>query len=110
MEEDEGLENGGPTAKDSARWKVIADKYRVGRIQRQIRRAFIAHGGSPLNIGQFLEWAYPASERHPIWHRTNVHRALRRFAVSLGRIPDRPGRPCVWAPTPELKRRICPTL
>ena len=33
-----------------------------------------------------------ATKQHPRWHRTNVHRALSRFAVSLGRISKTRGR------------------
>jgi len=86
---------------------VIADKYRIGRIQRQLRGAMIAAGGKPLGISDLLVWCYPATKQHPRWPRPIVHRALPRFAVSLGRIPDRPGRPCVFAPNAELRRLIC---
>jgi len=82
---------------------VIADKYRVGRIQRQVRRALVAKS-SPVSIQDLLEWCYPATKQHPRWHRTNVHRALPRWAISLERIPNERGRPCVWIPRPELRR------
>jgi len=90
-----------------AQTSQIADNSKYnGRIHRQIRRAFIASSGAPLRIGQLLEWCYPAAKRDPRWHRTNIHRALPRFAVSLRRISDRPGRPCVFGPNAELRRLI----
>ena len=84
---------------------VIADKYRVGRVQRQVRRALVAVS-APVSIQDLLAWCYPATKQHPQWHRTNVHRALPRFAISLGRIPHERGRPCVWIPRPELRRLL----
>jgi hypothetical protein len=84
---------------------VIADKFRIGRVQRQVRRALIAKG-APVSIQDLLAWCYPAAKQHPRWHRTNVHRALPRWAISLGRIPNRRGRPSLWAPNAELRRLI----
>ena len=84
----------------------IADKrVVVGRVQRQVRRAFIAGDGRPLQIGNLLARCYPGTTDHPVWHRTNVHRALPKFAVSLGRT-NAQGRPIMWAPNPELIRLI----
>jgi len=82
---------------------VIADKYRVGRIQRQVPPRADCEL-APVSIQDLLAWCYPATKRHPRWHRTNVHRALPRYAISLGRIPNERGRPCVWIPRPELWR------
>jgi hypothetical protein len=84
----------------------IADKrVVVGRVQRQVRRAFVASNGRPLQIGDLLARCYPGTTDHPVWHRTNVHRALPKFAVSLGRT-NAQGRPIMWAPSPELRRLI----
>jgi hypothetical protein len=84
----------------------IADKrVVVGRVQRQVRRAFVASNGRPLQIGDLLARCYPGTTDHPVWHRTNVHRALPKFAVSLGRTNEQ-GRPIMWAPNPELIRLI----
>lgn len=33
--------------------------YRIGRIQRQVRRAFIASGGKPLTSSELVRRAYP---------------------------------------------------
>ena len=84
----------------------IADKrVVVGRVQRQVRRAFVASNGRPLQIGDLLARCYPGTTDHPVWHRTNVHRALPKFAVSLGRT-NAQGRPMMWAPSPELMRLV----
>jgi hypothetical protein len=45
-----------------------------------------------------LGWCYPHVEKHKRWHRTNVHRAARRFAVNVRR--------GWWAPNAELLRLI----
>jgi hypothetical protein len=71
---------------------------RIGRVQRQILRAFIASNGQPLLISDLLPRCYPRAKRFEKWHRNGVHAALRRFAVSLGRLPNVQGRPALWAP------------
>jgi hypothetical protein len=75
------------------------------RVERQVRRPFVASNGRALQIGDLLARCYPGATDHPIWHRTNVHRALPKFAVSLGRT-NAQGRPIMWAPNPELMRLI----
>ncbi len=77
----------------------------VGRIQKQIRRAFVASTGQPLVISELLARCYPAAKQHPRWHRWSIHRALPKYGVALGR-SRRQGRPIVWAPRPELARLI----
>jgi hypothetical protein len=84
---------------------VIGAKDRVGRVQRQIRHAFVASNGEPLTIRQFLAFAYPKVDRYSHWHYAGCNRALPRFGVCLGRQPGH-GRPNLWAPKPELMRRI----
>ena len=68
--------------------------HRIGRIQRQVRRAFIASRARPLMIGDLLRHCYPRIAKHKTWHRWNVHRAAGKFAVLLSR--DRRGN--VWGP------------
>jgi hypothetical protein len=74
-----------------ARMIVIANLGRTGRIQQQIRRAFIANGGKPLSTLDLVAWAYPAG-RKP-WSCHDVRRAAFKYAVQLG-----PTRPVFWAP------------
>jgi len=66
----------------------------------------IAADGKPLGISDLLAWCYPATKQHPRWHRTNVHRALSRFAVSLGRISKTRGRRGMYGPNAELRTLI----
>src|SRR5262249_16417718 len=35
---------------------IIAGKHRVGRVQRQTKRALVAHNGGPVLISEFLRW------------------------------------------------------
>jgi hypothetical protein len=83
---------------------------RTGRLQSQIRRAFICSNGRPLCIADLLPRCFPAAKRHARWMRKSVHRALPRFAIPLGRIPDRQGRPMIWAPRPEICRLVAKPL
>jgi hypothetical protein len=86
-------DNGERTAVRTARGRPLlrANPDRVGRVQRQVRRAFIAKG-SPLRMGALLAHCYPRDAR---WQRNAVHRALKRFGVPLGRVARR-GRPMLW--------------
>ena len=85
---------------------VIAGKPRVGRVQCQIRRAFVACGGRPLTIADLLLCCYPQSRRYARWQRWSVYRAAPKFAEALGRAESRQGRPIVWVPNGELRRLI----
>jgi hypothetical protein len=80
-------------------------KDRVGHVQVRFRRALIAAKGAPVCIGDFLPRCFPRAKTYTRWMRNSVHRALPRFAVSLGRTNTR-GRPNLWIPNPELMRRI----
>jgi hypothetical protein len=78
---------------------------RTGRIQRGIRRAFIAANGRPLCIRELLARCYPATDDHPHWHRWSIHRALPKYAIPIGRSKAR-GCPIMWAPNSELMQLI----
>lgn len=78
---------------------------RVGRVQRQVRRAFVSSNGRPLTIGQLLPACYPRATTHPRWHNWNIRRALPKVAEPLWRIP---GRSVMWGPKPELMKLIAP--
>jgi len=53
-----------------------------------------------------LAWCYPRAEQHPRWHRARIHDALPRWAISIGRIAERQGRPAIYIPNPELRKLI----
>ena len=65
---------------------------RLGRVQKQIKRAFIASGGKPLRIADLLPRCYPAVRGFKLWHRTNVHRAIDKVARPIGR----DGKGVIW--------------
>ena len=65
---------------------LIGGRYhRIGRVQRQCRRALIAHGTA--TIRDLLSWCYPKSRSYSRWQRKSVLRAIRKFGL-----PARPPR------------------
>ncbi len=92
-------------SKNGASLSVGGKSARVGRVQRQVRRAFIATNGRPIQIGDLLPRAFPQAKTYARWMRKSVQRAIPKFGVSLGRINAR-GRPSLYAPKPELARLI----
>jgi hypothetical protein len=75
-----------------------------GRVQRQIRRSFIASSGKPLTTTEILQRAYPGASRQH-WHYWNLRRAMPKYAVAIGRGSGY-GPPTLWRPNDELARRI----
>lgn len=59
--------------------------HKIGRVQRQVRRAFIASGGRPLPTPEVARRCYPRAVKLEHWQRKNVRRALWKFAVPIGR-------------------------
>lgn len=86
---------------------IAARSPRVGHLQRQVRRAFIAANGRPLSTTDLLRWCYSHLRRYERWRCQNVRRAARKFAESIGRRRSR-GVPILWSPKPELLRLIAP--
>jgi hypothetical protein len=105
-----GSKNWARSTSTRERMIVIAGKPRVGRIQRQIRRALIANNCKPLSIRELLRWCYPAVKQHPRWHRWSIHRALPKFAIPHGRNTERQGRPMIWSPRSEICRIVAKPL
>jgi len=73
-----------PRPVDRNRMCVIAALPREGKIQRQIRRCFIAHSGQH-KTRDLLNWAFPTQPRQH-WHYWSIYRAAPRYAVRVGRI------------------------
>jgi hypothetical protein len=91
-----------PTRDKSGRFTGITYKPPgCGRVQKAVRRTFIAHGYQPLTIGAFLPRCYPKARRYVWWMRSSVHQALRRCAVSLGRQWHLQGAPHLWVWAPK---------
>jgi hypothetical protein len=77
-------------------------QYRLGHVQRQITRAFIA-ADRELSTCQLVEWAFPLQlyQGRTSYHdRVNYCRAIRRAADRLcdrvGRSDKGTGRPVLW--------------
>jgi hypothetical protein len=81
---------------DRSRMRALAALPREGRVQRQTRRAFIAHGGQPLTMTELRHWCFAGRQRQH-WHYWSITRALHRLgALPLGRA----GRAGIWALKP----------
>jgi hypothetical protein len=72
--------------------------YRVGRVQRQIRRAFIANNGQPLTTNVLMRWAYPQLRKPFHWCYRQLWEAAERYATRIGRSKTGSGRPWLWVP------------
>jgi hypothetical protein len=79
------------------KYLVVASDSREGRVRRQIRRCFIAGGGKPRTMTEFLKWAYPRLDHFECWHRWSVRRALLKIAKPIGRSSVGRGAPGIWA-------------
>ena len=82
--------------------RYIIPKHRVGRVERQVRRAFIASHGQPLLTADLMHWAFPRATRYEPWRYWSVHRAAKKFAIKVRRWD----KGNLWVPTPDLARRI----
>ena len=82
--------------------RYITPKHRVGRVERQVRRAFIAGKGRPLTTIDLMRWAFPRATRYEPWRYWSVHRAAKKFAIKVRRWD----KGNLWVPTPDLARRI----
>lgn len=72
---------------------------RVGRVERQVKRAFIANDFRPLTMSEIWPRVYPGIKRAKHWHRWDVRQALLKIAKPIGRSPTGRGRPGIWALT-----------
>ena len=58
--------------------------FRVGRIQRAVKRAFIAGPDSPLSTVDLIKRAYPRQQRYQHWQYAQVRLSAERFAQRVG--------------------------
>jgi hypothetical protein len=87
-----GAVNGARSRTDRATAAFNASLPRVGRLERQIKRCFLAHDMQPVSTSALRSWCYPGQPRHR-WQLFNVKRTLRRLnAVKVGRA----GRAGIW--------------
>ena len=80
--------------------------FRVGRIQRAVKRSFIANPGCPLTTGQLLKRAYPRQQRYQHWQYAQVRLSSERFAQRVGVARNQRGKPVLWAPKPAEPKLI----
>ena len=85
-----------PRFHDSAWQSANASQPRLGRIKRQVRRAFIANDDRPLTARDLLAWCYPRLKRFLHWHRWSLRRVLVIEGRKVGRLPNKQGRPFLW--------------
>jgi hypothetical protein len=78
--------------------------YGLGRAERGTRRALIAAYPRQVRVRDLLAWAYPDVAKPKNWHRTSVHRAVRRWGVVVGKTGNGYGN--LWAANEALEREI----
>ncbi len=68
------------------------------RLQRGIRRAFIATGARQLPTGALMRFCYPRGHGgyRQRYHYRHIWKAASKICICLGRQPNTPGRPNVW--------------
>src|SRR5262249_23195815 len=86
--------------------KPLGKTPRIGRIQRAVRRGFIASQGEPLSTSQLVARAYPRLKAFAIWQYAQVRSAAARWCVRIGRVRGRRGIAVLWSPNAELRRAI----
>jgi len=77
---------------------LLASRKKIGRLQRQARRAFVFHRGAPLPSSVLAEWAFGRQvliERRPLSRAQylSLARAIRSIGSERVR---REGRQWVW--------------
>jgi hypothetical protein len=76
-------------------------KNRVGRVQRQVRRALVAAGGRPVLTLDLLRAAFPDVDHYEVRHYQSVWRAAPRWASKR-----RCGKGNAWTANDALARLI----
>lgn len=86
-----------PRSLQNLRLKPYSPNKFRGRIQVQIRRAFVSACRDTLSAGELYDWIFPRDRdvQYKPGHRLTVCRELRRIANRVGRAPTR-GRPWLW--------------
>jgi hypothetical protein len=77
----------------------------LGHVARGTKYALIAHFPRPITVRDLLQWSFPGVSKPEIKHRAAVHRAVKRWAVVVGKTGPN-GRANLWAANPELERQI----
>jgi hypothetical protein len=72
-------------------------RWRIGHVQRQVKRSFVASGGQPLTTGDLIRRAYPRQTKFESWQYAQVRQSAERWAVRMGTASQR-GEPVLWKP------------
>lgn len=87
---------GTPSQKSGNEFPNGAVPGRVGRVQRQVFRAFIVSNGRPRTTGQLIRYCYPRLTRFEHWHYNGVKRAAQRFAMQIATSAGGRGKGALW--------------
>src|SRR5262249_44988617 len=82
--------------------KPLGKTPRIGRIQRAVRRGFIASQGEPLSTSQLVARAYPRLKAFAIWQYAQVREAAGKWCERVGMVNGRKGRAILWAPKRDM--------
>ena len=92
------VQNRAPKRSISDHMRLIGAR-RLGRVQRQCRRALIAL--NRVRIGDLLAWCFPHAIEFKHWHRKSIHRAISRVAKPVGKPRARHATTWVLRDTPQ---------
>src|SRR5262245_39457541 len=66
-----------------------------GRVQKRIRRAYVATGKLVLSTSELMRWTHPRPGGNRHNHRRAIRGAAKRYCVPVGR-GSGVGRPILW--------------
>ena len=66
-----------------------------GRVQKRIRRAYVATGKLVLSTSELMRWTHPRAGGNRHNHRRAIRGAAERYCVRVGRSSGI-GRPILW--------------
>src|SRR5262245_18439302 len=67
-----------------------------GRVQKRIRRAYVATGKLVLSTSGLMRWTHPRPGGNGHNHRRAIRGATERYSVRVGRSDSGTGRPILW--------------
>jgi hypothetical protein len=70
--------------------------WRIGHVQRRVKRGFIASAGKPVTTGELIRRAYPRQTKFESWQYAQVRQAAERWAKRIGTVGR--GGAILWAP------------
>src|SRR5438046_1371516 len=79
--------------------------WRVGHVQRQVRRCLVAADGRPVSTSEMIRWAYPRQTKFESWQYAQARLAAELWADRTGTTRCR-GAPILWIPNDGLMALI----